>query len=1379
MKTRSTLLFLLIWLFFPGISAIAQGNHIRTFRPQEPVKKVAALQTASSMIKTNLYLDGLGREIQLIQQGASPGGGDIVQPIHYDAFGRLGRQYMPYAIAAPELAGDFRPGFEAEHAAFHQQHYAGDAFGYQETTYQPSALQIPQSQSPPGKAWQQGSGRETEYQQRPNLAEEQVRIWTIDENGLPLTQESFEAGKLWVNIISDGEGMRSLVYTDRLGRVILKKIQATDKPTQAHTGWHCTYYIYDILGDLRAILPPKAIEVLDSDWQRSGDADLAEGLYFLYQFDGKKRLIEKKSPGKGKEEYLYDRRDRLVGSRDGNLLAAGKWRYTRYDVHNRPVKTGITTDERERETLQKILDGEDPHHEQPTSATGRVRYGQTISSSSFEGHERYTAAKAVILKPGFHFIAQGKRSFAADIGPQPEKMTADGNFPREEGRVLTVNYYDDYSKSKKAFQNSPSLPATGFYTGGLVRADLLTERAVHYDKEGRVINLLKEDHLEGESRQTFTYDFSGRILESNTRLNGSVTLDYSDSYSYSPEGYLNTIQRRMSGQTETLVARYAYGMTGELATKNPGGLAPFHHQRHIRGWTSAVIPEGKDPSLFSFTLSHETGTKPLYNGHISEMVWKGRDGQQRKYLFGYDPAGRLREATYAVPGSPAHQDRYSLRDLRYDANGNILSLTRSNRQAAERFGEVDRLSYGYAPHSNRLESISDAVPNAGFEANDFSASPAGDHYRYDANGNLIANPDKGIRHIRYNHLDLPEEMVFDTGEKLLFAYLAEGILLSRKAEKNGKTVERTDYLGELILKNGHSDQLLHPEGRFVYENENWLPEFFVRDHLGSVRQVLRKPLTTTLLASMEPVKRNEEIRYFEGIDQNRQAGIEHNSTPGGSYSAWLNASRGRILGPARRQQVQIGEQVRLSVKGKYRDSKGLAIKPETFISTGARTRLLDNLTEFRNTPVAAGNPLLWFSLADLLIRELQTKPVPEAYMLYVLYDEQGKIYRKEKRSLTKNAAGKHELLEANFYIEKDGHLEAFLVNETEADVWFDDFQVQTQSALVVQEDHYDPWGLPLSGLEYRAADREESRYGFNGGSYMLERIGLYQTPNRLYDPALGRFWGMDKLSDMYTSISPMAFGFNNPLLFSDPTGLYGDCKGCPEFQLPAVTVSSMPDRSSRMQLESQLQLMRQSRNPVYRNLGMTAYREGMRAARDLYQRGRKLHFSETDAQASRNSRYLDGIGMMVSYGITGSMVAAAASPVLLRGLVDGLGARAVQRMGMEAGLQMGMSLVFNGNFKKMDFADIGMAGLFGKWAFASNALIDIKPDQGFSTSLGIGNKKSLYETSIDIGIGGYNRSFNQLLKTSEINKNVIKTISSINGTSRMIVGETMKIHSIK
>ncbi len=145
--------------------------------------------------------------------------------------------------------------------------------------------------------------------------------------------------------------------------------------------------------------------------------------------------------------------------------------------------------------------------------------------------------------------------------------------------------------------------------------------------------------------------------------------------------------------------------------------------------------------------------------------------------------------------------------------------------------------------------------------------------------------------------------------------------------------------------------------------------------------------------------------------------------------------------------------------------------------------------------------------------------------------------------------------------------------------------------------------------------------------------------------------------------------------------------------------------------------------------------------------------------------------MMVSYGITGSMVAAFASPALVRGLVDGLGAQVVQRMGIEAGLQMGTSLVFSGNFETIDYADIGLAGLFGGKAFIGQALIDYESEEGLKTIFGIGGEKSIWDTSIDFGVGGFNAGYNRLLKSSEINNSVVNFVSVFNGGLRTMVSE--------
>ena len=43
---------------------------------------------------------------------------------------------------------------------------------------------------------------------------------------------------------------------------------------------------------------------------------------------------------------------------------------------------------------------------------------------------------------------------------------------------------------------------------------------------------------------------------------------------------------------------------------------------------------------------------------------------------------------------------------------------------------------------------------------------------------------------------------------------------------------------------------------------------------------------------------------------------------------------------------------------------------------------------------------------------------------------------------------------------------------------------------------------------------------------------------RQYDPAIGRFNGMDRLAELTYSLTPYRFALNNPIVWSDPTGLF-------------------------------------------------------------------------------------------------------------------------------------------------------------------------------------------------------------------------------------------------
>ncbi len=88
--------------------------------------------------------------------------------------------------------------------------------------------------------------------------------------------------------------------------------------------------------------------------------------------------------------------------------------------------------------------------------------------------------------------------------------------------------------------------------------------------------------------------------------------------------------------------------------------------------------------------------------------------------------------------------------------------------------------------------------------------------------------------------------------------------------------------------------------------------------------------------------------------------------------------------------------------GKYVHQKKLKLNPASFANSGIDRKLIKQLSGYGQNLKAVGpNELAIDNIIALVISELETKPAPEAYMGYALYDADSNRYEVEDRTLRK------------------------------------------------------------------------------------------------------------------------------------------------------------------------------------------------------------------------------------------------------------------------------------------------------------------------------------------------------------------------------------------
>ena len=811
------------------------------------------------------YYDDIGRLEQTVRQKFTPQMKDFVAWQEYDSWGRKSNTWLPVPVM--QDSGMYVSGDVYKKQAL--KTYEGDTRTYTSYKYEASPLAKVVGQCGPGRVWHE-HGRTVKTAEFTNVAGDDI----LDCYSFRLVEGAGDAlsilaggdypdGSLFVTRTEDEGGKLTFEFKDKSGKVVL--LRQADSATGSKQVLD-TYYIYDDLGQLRAVLPPALSGQLSVG---AVEPRLLRQYAYLYKYDAAGNLSAKKLPGIDWTYYVYDRNSRMILSQTGVERAKGECEFYISDSFGRVCLQGVCRN--------KINPSEG-------------KYLDSRTTCKFSGMPEYA---------GYTLLHSGPAPLILD-----------------HPKIRTVNYYDNYNfmndktfgpdslfacAARTGFREKHTHPR-GFLTGtlslhlsssgasgtpgtpsktssGETTSPTWRKSVIYYDEHGRKIQTVSDHHLNGSDRDFYNYNpFTGSLishLHEHTRFAAPV-LSELYTYTYDSGERLTGISHKLNNKPEVLLSGNKYNELGQLCTQSlHNGLLHTAYGYNVRGWLSQI-----ENPLFHQSLHYTNGAGvPCYDGNISSMTWSADSSDLQGYRFFYDGFSRLTDAVYAEGGSlNENPNRFSEHVTSYDKMGNILALKRYGQTSADGYGLIDDLNLSY--NGNQLKAVNDNAINPvyadGFEFKDGAEQDV--EYFYDANGNLIKDLNKKIADIEYNYLNLPNRIEFEDGSSISYLYDAAGTKL-RVVHSIAGNITTTDYCGNVIYENGIPKTLLTDAGFVSLSDSRY--HYYLQDHQGNNRVVVSQDGTVeevnqyypfggtfaSSVGSVQPYKYNgKELDRKGGLD---------------------------------------------------------------------------------------------------------------------------------------------------------------------------------------------------------------------------------------------------------------------------------------------------------------------------------------------------------------------------------------------------------------------------------------------------------------------------------------------------------------------------------
>ena len=798
-------------------------------------------------IITVAYADGLGRVLQTVGYKQSPTNKDIVSgAVEFDKYGRVIRT----ALAAPTT--DNTGTYQTNPFSLANSFY-GDSYAYTATTaFDNSPLNRVREQYGAGNAWRTANKKMQNFDES---AGSDVRYYYLDGSGNIILSGTYPNNSLYKKRMIDEQGHTSIEISDKRGRLVQKQLQDDN-------GYATTYYLYDGMGRVLAVIQPEGYELNQSisknstEWQR---------WVFSYEYDYRGRMHLKHVPASGDEYFVYDKWDRLVWSQSSIQREFGKWSFYKYDAFNREIMRGEKSENRGLNDLEAEAWAWSGDRYESRVGGGLFysysnSYPQLFSDTDirhvnyYDNYNDWLPSGMAFSDGGTAFHAQHPEAQSLLVGSR-SRSDISGNW------LVSVSYFDNKGRMIRTFKHNVYGQIEMLDTEYNHAGEILQTKKIHKNQVGTATTQQSQNELDhvGRVKKVFhginaapteivknDYDEIGRLSQKKIFPNNTFVAGGTKEFIERPSQGIVTQPNSVD-----LARRYvllepttdikAINLNSYLARIDPdapqgvniNGLQTMNFSWHLRDGLLGInldnngnaIPKASEGDLFSYKLDFETAG--FYDGNIGKQYWQGVNDQNqaiglRSYTMTYDPLKRMTGASFAG----INGENYSLSGLSYDKNGNIKTMQR-NGKTSSGFGLMDNLNYAY--DGNKLNQVTDGISATDNEVD--LVPRGGGNYTYYTDGSVKSDANEGISLIIYDtFLKQPKEVQLTDGRKINYYYDGAGALL--------KTVYSTgEYweFGGITYKNGQPYQIASPEGRAVYVNGAWQYEFFYLDHLGNTR----------------------------------------------------------------------------------------------------------------------------------------------------------------------------------------------------------------------------------------------------------------------------------------------------------------------------------------------------------------------------------------------------------------------------------------------------------------------------------------------------------------------------------------------------------------